>query len=177
LFAQTIERLGVKGPLTFNHTSYELSWTSHPNDVYFIQEYLPKGETSEHYNQMLSIFLLVSDVHPEVALQQKKEELEKRKEKDPTCNYAITVSPDGSECIIDFLVGESKNDKMTIQEFNVHRYRQVDLGNGKKGILVYAYSKRAYGNDITRFLKKLGDFRIEMLHEMIGADVPVVKII
>lgn len=66
---------------------------------------------------------------------------------------------------------------MAITEFNVYRYSQVDLGNNKKAILIYFYSKRSYGNEITEFLKKLSLERIKYLNEMISAKMPSVKIL
>lgn len=35
-----VDKLGVNGPLEFNKTKFELAWTSHPNENYYIQEYL-----------------------------------------------------------------------------------------------------------------------------------------
>jgi len=45
-----IERIGVKGPLEFNKTIFNLAWTDKPRDNYYIQEYLPKGETLEKFD-------------------------------------------------------------------------------------------------------------------------------
>ena len=78
--------------------------------------------------------------------------------------------------MIHFTLGESKNDKMEVQEFNIYRYKQVDLGDNKKGILVYVYSKRAYGKDITPFFKNLKSGRINLLNTMIGSEIPAVTI-
>ena len=174
--AEPVDRIGVKGPLTFNKTAFNLSWTSKPSDNYYIQEYLPGGENAEHFNQMLSIFLLVANVQTQDAVQQKIAELNERKKTDPTCNYMVTQSPDKKEYIVDFVLGESKNDKAEIQEFNIYRYKQIDLGNNKKAILVYAFSKRAYGNSITPFLKNLKSDRINLLNTMVAAEMPMVKI-
>lgn len=140
---EPVDRLGVKGPLTFNKTKFNLAWTSKPTDSYYIQEYLPPNETSDHFIQMMSIFLLVSDLPLKDAVQQKIAELKEKQKTDPTCNYMASQSPDGKEYIVDFLLGESKNGKSDIQEFNIYRYRQVDAGNNKKAILVYAYSKKS----------------------------------
>ena len=157
-----VDRIAVKGPLTFDNTIFNLAWTSKPTDNYYIQEYLPNGENADHFNQMLSIFLLAADVKTKDAVQQKIDELEARKKTDPTCNYKVNQSPDGKEYMVDFVLGES-NDKMEVEEFNVYRYKQVNLSNNKKGILVYAYSKRAYDNDITPFLTNLKNDRATFL--------------
>jgi hypothetical protein len=173
---EPVDRIGVKGPLTFNGTTFKLAWTSKPNDNYYIQEYLPGTENADHFNQMLSIFLLAADIKTKDAVQQKVSELTARKKTDPTCNYMVNQSPDGKEYMVDFVLGESKNDKMEVEEFNIYRYKQVDVGNGKKGILVYAYSKRAYGNDITPFFANLKEDRKNLLNTMIAAEIPTVTI-
>ena len=78
--------------------------------------------------------------------------------------------------MVDFLLGESKGEKMTIIEFNIYHYKQVAFGDEKKGILVYAYSKRAYGDDITTFLKNLRKDRADLLDVMIASEIPTVKL-
>ncbi len=172
-----IERLGVPGPLDFHKTSYSLAWSSKPNDFYFIQEYLPKGEESAHFNQMLNIDLLVKDISVNDAVEKKVEELDARKKSDPLCQDEVTTSPDGSESIVDFVMSEHKGEELTVMEFNVYRYRQVDLGNKKKGLLFFAYSKRAYGDDITPLLKNLSSVRQEFINAMILSEMPSIHLI
>lgn len=172
----SVDRLGVTGPLTFNKTNFHLAWTAKPKDTYYIQEYVPAGEKVENFNQMLTIHLFDTDTKLKNAVQQKIKELNDRKKTDPTCNYQVNESPDGKEFMVDFLLGESENDKMKIAEFNIYRYKQADLGNKKRGTLVYAYSKRAYGDDITTFYKSLGSDRTKLLNEMIGSEMPTVKL-
>ena len=46
----------------------------------------------------------------------------------------------------------------------------------KKAILVYAYSKRSYGDDITPFFKKLGEDRKTHLNQMISSSMPAIKL-
>jgi hypothetical protein len=169
------DRIGVPGPLAFNKTAFNLAWTSKPSDNYYIQEYLPKGDNVDRFNQMISIFLLVGETKLYDAVQQKVNELNARKKTDPTCNYIVNQNPDKSEYMVDFVLADSKNDKMEVEEFNIYRYKQVDLGD-KKGILVYAYSKRAYGDDITPFFKNLKTDRVDLLNAMIGSGLPAVKI-
>jgi hypothetical protein len=44
------------------------------------------------------------------------------------------------------------------------------------GILVYAYTKRSYGDAITDFMKKLGDDREKMMNSIIYAPLPPIAI-
>lgn len=170
------DRIGVKGPLEFNGIKFNLAWSDRPRDNYFIQEYLPEGQTPENFEEMLTIHLFETGMSVSEAVQQKGKELTSRKNSDPLCNYQITESPDGKEYMVDFILSESKGDNMTIAEFNVYRYKQSDLGNDRNGILVYAYSKRSYGDDITPFLKKLKDEKINYLNEMALTGIPDIKI-
>ena len=171
-----VDRLGVKGPLEFNKINFKLAWTDKPNDIYYIQEYLPDGEKLESFSQMLTIHLFDTDIKTKDAVGQKVKELTERKKTDAVCNYQVTESPDGKEFIVDFLLGESKDDKMTIVEFNVYRYKQIEISKKKKAIIVYAYSKRSYGDNITNFFKTLKADRTNYLNQMISADIPTVII-
>jgi hypothetical protein len=168
--------LNVEGPLSFGKINFNLAWTDHPKDSYYVQEYLPEGEKLSNFKQMLTINLFVTDLAVKDAVAQKTKELTKRKEIDGMCDYQVNESPDGKEFILDFLLGESKENKMTIAEFNVYRYKQIDVDGGKKAIIVYAYSKRAYANDITSFLKSLVNERVEYLNYMISSEIPDIKI-
>lgn len=170
------DNLGIKGPLKFNKTSFELKWTDKPSNIYYIQEYLPKGENVNNFNQMLTVHLFDTDIKLKDAVSQKERELDERKKTDDVCNYNVTESPDGKEFIVDFLLGESKDDKMTIVEFNVYHYRQIELSKNHMAIAVYAYSKRSYGDDITKFLKTLNNNRIIHLNEMISIEKPIIQI-
>lgn len=171
-----IDKLGIKGPLKFDNTSFKLSWTDKPNDNYYAQEYLPATEAPKNFNQMLTVHLFITETDTKNAVQQKVKELENRKKSDQLCNYVVNESPDGKEFMLDFLLGESKENKMNIAEFNVYRYKQVYLGNNKKAIMVYAYSKRSYGEAITTFLSGLGEERTKYLNEMISTEIPTIKI-
>jgi hypothetical protein len=173
-----IDKIGVKGPLEFHKTRFNLAWTDKPKDTYYIQEYVPEGEKVEHFNQMLTIHLFLTEISVEDAVGQKAAELDERKKTDATCQYQVTTSPDGSEAMVDCILGETnaKGDKMKDMEFNVYRYKRIDIGNGKHAILVYAYSKDAYGDDITNFLNTLKDDRIELMNAMIGTDMPTITL-
>ena len=168
------DRIGVKGPLNFNKQEYYLAWTATPSRSYVVQEYLPKGDSIDHFNKMLAIHFFITDMSVTEAVQDKIESLKKMQEKDPVCKYAIMESPDKSEFMVDFIVSVSKDNKVSIVEFNAWRYKRVDMGPGKKGVLVYAYSERSYGDAITAFMTNLKTTRNALLNEMIQAKIPVI---
>lgn len=171
-----IDRIGVVGPLNFNKTAFNLSWSDKPSETYYIQEYLPAGEQTANFKQLLTLHLFNKDIPLKNAVDQKIQELVNRKKTDAICNYAITQKNGGKEYMVDFLLSESKGNKMTIVEFNIYRYISVDLGKGKKGVLVYAYSKRSYGNDIDGFLKTIKTDRTALLNVMAVSQIPIVTI-
>ena len=176
ILTDVTDRLGIRGPLIFGNSQYELAWSDKPNKNYYIQEYIPKGEQVETFNQMLTIYLLTKDVSAESELRQKVNWLNERKKSDAICNYQISESPDGKEFILDFLVGERKDGKMTIVEFNVYRYKNIEI-EGQNALLVSAYSKRSYGDGISPFLTTLRADRKLYLNEMISFSLPPLKIL
>lgn len=126
---------------------------------------------------MLTVHLFITEAETKDIVQQKIKWLKDRKKIDPVCNYILNESPDGKEFMLDFLIGENKDNKMAIAEFNVYRYSQVDLENNRKAILIYFYSKRSYGSEITAFLNKLSQERTKYLNEMISTKMPPIKIV
>lgn len=173
---EPVERIGVKGPIEFNKTKFSLAWTAHPKDNYYAQEYLPKNETVEHFNQVLTIHLFVTDLSVDDAISQKVSELNKRKETDKVSNFSVIKSPDGKESILDCVLSSGKNDKIDIVEFIVYRYKQVELKNNKKALFIYAYSKRSYDDKITSFLKNLKNDRTDLLNVMTSQELPKITI-
>ncbi len=171
-----IDRIGVPGPLIFNSIDFNFSWSDKPNETYYIQEYFPKKQSAENYKEMLTIHLFVTDLALNDAVDQKIEELNIRKQTDITCNYKANYSTDKKEIIVDFVLSDIKNDVVNIAEFNIYRYKQVDLENNKKGILIFAYTKRSYKNNINYFFNNLGSIRDKALKTMNNTEMPKVKI-
>lgn len=171
-----IERIGLKGPIEFNKTKFSLAWSEKPNANYYVQEYLPKNETVENFNQLITLNVFVMDVSVEDAIQQKEKELTKRKETDEVCNFKMIESPDGKERILDCILSSGKNGKLDVVEFIIYRYKQIELENHNKALLVYSYSKRGYGENITSFLKNLRTERTDLLNIMISKELPKIKI-
>jgi len=91
-------------------------------------------------------------------------------------NFSVIKSPDGKESILDCLLSSGKNDKIDIVEFIVYRYKQVELKNNKKALLIYAYSKRSYDDKITSFLKNLKNDRTDLLNVMTSQELPKITI-
>lgn len=181
LYAQSAtEYFSVGDPIKFGDTDFYLAWSAKPKPTYYIQEYLPKGETPEHYTQMLTVSVLFTDLTPEQMAQAKIDELERRKKKDPVTNY-MNFKRD-NEQLLEFLVSDLygkniKDPKVTtgIVEANLHYYRQTTI-NGKKASVLYFYSCRAYGDDILPFIQSIPDKRGGWYESILKMDaMPVFK--
>ena len=151
--AQTVtEYFDVGNPIKYCGTKYSLVWSARPQENYYVQEYLPKGESLEHYNQMFTVSVIFGDITPLEAVQAKIAELEQRKKTDPVTNYL--VAENNGEYILEFIVGDSSDGKMNIVEVDVHYYKQMTI-NGRNASVLSFYSGRAYGDDIMQFIQSI----------------------
>lgn len=150
----------VGNPIKFEDTDYYFAWSSRPYDFYMLQEYLPEGETFEHYNQMFTVSVMFVGDAPmkaDKAVEFKIAELEEVKKTDPMCNY-LAYENDG-DYLLDFIVSKSDDKgKLEFVEVDIHYYRDIEI-NGIKAVYLLFYSCRAYGDDIKPFLKSLPDKR------------------
>ena len=165
LSAQTVtEYFNVGNPIKFCDTDYYLSWSAHLQEIYYIQEYLPKGETFERYTQMFTVSVIFGDKTPAEAVQAKIAELEQQKQTDPVINY--WVAENDGKYILDFVVSDSSDGKLNFVEFDLHYYQQLTI-NGKKASVLSFYSSRAYGDDIIPFIQSIPEKRIT-LYDALG---------
>jgi len=63
---------------------------------------------------------------------------------------------------------------MSVVEWNAYRY--VNLNAGGKGVLLFAYSRRAYGNNVSAFLTSLKTERVKDVNYLAAYKIPGVKI-
>src|SRR5438067_1989097 len=78
---------GISDTLTFNNTSYKLVASYHPNDGYYKQEYIPTGESPDHYNTMLIVDFYVTDQPVKRLVKIKENEITTAKKTDPVANF------------------------------------------------------------------------------------------
>src|SRR4029077_5299054 len=102
--ADVVDRLAVPGPISFNAASYLLSWSSHPSAYYYKQEYLPAGQASEHFQQMVLLEAIVQGSSVDGAVSAQVNMLNRRKSTDPMVNFAIAREPKNGEVILDFIL-------------------------------------------------------------------------
>lgn len=146
------EYFNVGNPIKYCGTEFSFVWSAQPQENYFVQEYLPKGESLERYNQMFTVSVIFWDRTPLESVKAKIAELEERKKTDPITNYL--VAENNGEYILEFIVGDSSNGKMNIVEVDVHYYKQMTI-NGRNASVLSFYSCRAYGDDIKSFIQSI----------------------
>ena len=178
-FGQTTkptEYLGVAGQISFDKTSYNLAWTSHPTDNYYKQEYLAKGDTIEKFKKLILLEIITGKTKLKDVVATKIAELKKMKAANPVVNYE-TFEKNG-EVMLDFLVSENTADGkyLSIVERNVYRYKSVVDKNGQKGILLFGVSERAYGDDIDKFFPNLKAHRFDLINLVGAYELPEIKI-
>lgn len=167
--------LHIPGPIQLNNASYNLVWTSHPNNNYYKQEYLVTGDNLEKFKSLVTVDFLQGNFQPRDLASQKVEELKKLKATNPMINY--NVYEKNQEYILDFLISQASTDgkSIAIIERNVYRYHAVD-NNGVKGLLLFAASQRAYGTAVTAFLKKLSAEKSKLVDAVAAYKLPEVSI-
>ena len=177
-FGQTkpTEYLGVAGQISFDKILYNLTWTSHPADNYYKQEYLEKGDTIEKFKKLILLEVLTGKTKLKDVVATKVAELKKMKASNPVVNYE-TFEKDG-EVMLDFLLSENTADGkyLSIVERNVYRYKSVVDKNGQKCVLLFGVSERAYGDDIDKFFPNLKAHRFDLINLVGAFDLPEITI-
>ncbi|AFD06116.1 hypothetical protein [Solitalea canadensis] len=146
--------------------NYQLSWSSNPNNSYYKQEYLPKGQKAEKYTEMLLLEVVKGNITVKQAVSSQIELIQQRKGTDPVANYSVIENIEKNEVILDFLMSQDD-----IVEWNAYRYKLVD----GKAIQLFGMSKRSYGNS-TEFLTSLKSARTTYINQLATAEVPKIKI-
>jgi hypothetical protein len=171
--AQAIDRIGVPGPLAFDGKAYALAWTSNPSSGYFKQEYLPAGQDTATYTEMLMIDVLETGVTVEAALASQVKFLKQRERKDSAFNMAVLQNKETGQILLDFIISDDVNGR-SIVEWNAYRYTPHTGKDGKKGVMLFALSRRAYDDDIAGFLKSLRPLRVTYINVVAHHTLPAI---
>ncbi len=171
-----IDYYNIPPELSFNKINYKLCWSSHPNDTYYKQEYIPQGEVVEHFNDMILIDFLNTDIPVKDAVQAQVANLIERKKTDMVCNYQLGINDKTNEYILDFVMSDVSNDHVHIVEWNGYRYKPYTDKSGHKGVLLFGVSHRAYDDKGTDFLRSLGSYRHEILQKLSMHSIPEIQL-
>ncbi|RTL59380.1 MAG: hypothetical protein EKK37_12680 [Sphingobacteriales bacterium] len=171
--------LNVPGPLTFDKTDYNLTWSSHPSDIYYMQEYIPKGDNIDKFKNMVLLNVIASDsLKLEAVVALKLAELTKLQKENPVIQFKSYDNSNTGEHIIDFLLSANEPDgkHLSFVERNVYRYKYFVDKSGQKGILLFGVSTRAYGHDIYKFFSDLKEHRTEIIPKVGDFSVPEITL-
>jgi hypothetical protein len=174
--AKPINYLGNENVIMFDKISFNLSWSSHPADNYYKQEYIAQGDTIEKFKKLVLLEIITGKVKINDIVSAKVAELKKLKEINPVVNYEIFEKDE--EVILDFLVSTNTPDGkyLSILERNVYRYKSIKENNEQKCVLLFGVSERAYGNDIDNFFPKLKEHRFDLINLVGQFQIPEIKI-
>ena len=169
--------LNVPGPLLFQNKAFNLNWSSHPSVNFYKQEYLTKGEDANQYKMMLMIDVIAGETNLKNIVSAKVAELKQMKAGNPMVNYEIIQNPKTGEYLLDFLLTANAADGTTsIVERNVYRYQTFSDKTGKKGVLLFAASSRAYAAAVNSFFVALKTNRKVLLNEVAQFKMPEISI-
>lgn len=171
-----IDYLGVQQPIHFNKKSYNLVWSTHPSASYYKQEYLIEGEKLDDFKTLITIDVLESNLELKTLVGSKIADLKKLKAINPIVNYQVFEK--GAEIMLDFLLSQNSADgkTMLILERNVYRYNVQHQKGGKRMIVLFAVSERAYENDIDNFLVSLKKNKLNLPNSVAAMPFPVIKL-
>ncbi len=173
-----VNYLNTPAELIFSNTPFHLVWSSHPNAVYYKQEYLPKGETLNKFTNMLLLEVLVGKTTIKDAIATKIAELQTMKASNPFISYDSSYNAAKEEYFLDFVLTANTPDGkgISIAERNVYRYKKYSGKNGETGVLLVGVSKRSYGTEAAKFISGLSAKKQELVNEMKQFSIPTIMI-
>ncbi|MBL3550150.1 hypothetical protein [Chryseobacterium sp. KMC2] len=158
--------LNIPGPIKLDQKTYNLVWSSHPNENYFKQEYLNSNEDLKKYTRLVMIDFIKGDYALKDIIDQKVSELQELKKTNPVVNYQVLEN--NGEYILDFIISENSKDgkEILIAERNIYRYKLI-TENNNKGILLFAVSERGYKENMNVFFNNLKNNSSKLI-EIVG---------
>ena len=166
--------LSVPGPIEFNGTEFLLAWSKESSKTLMRQQYMPRDERIEDFNQILDFSFFTKEIDMELAVRQKVESIQKREEKDRFAKVNVTESPDGKEFVVDYFISENPSGGDAFVEYNIYRFKPYENTTGKN-FLILAYTTRMYG-DTKSAAKALAKQRDALMLAMIEYKIPEIKV-
>jgi len=120
---------------------------------------------------MVMVEVLLGETKAAGLAQAKIDELKQMKQTNPIVNYEMFQK--NGEIIVDFLLSENApGGQLNIIERNVYRYKDFTDKNGKKGVMLFAASERAYGNAADTFLAALKKNKATLVNAVAAYTLP-----
>ena len=134
------DRIGIPGPLNFDGMNYFFYRSIKINNATYVQEYLPIKETSDSFHSMIICKLLITDWEVKEVAENKMKQMEDIKKTDSICNSRLFQSPDRTEYIVDYFLGEYKNKNiLSGVEYYIYRYKRIKIRNDNDAVLAFVY--------------------------------------
>lgn len=172
--AQETDLLSIPNPLEYNGTEFFLARAKQRSKTLFQQQYIPKDEQLENFNQIIDFSFFNKEIEMELAVRQKVESVQSRKD-DKFAKVNVTESPDGTEYIVDFYISEVPEKGDSFVEYDIYRFKKFDNGT-QKSFLMLNYAKRIYG-DLKSAAKLLAKQRDQLMTGMIEYKIPEIKVL
>jgi hypothetical protein len=163
---------GIDESLKLDGIDFKLRWSSHPNNAYYKQEYIPKNESTDQFEHMLFIDLIKNDIPIENVVTDQIANLKLKKVNDPVVNYQLLSNKTTREFVLDFVVSDMHDGEINQVEWNVYHYRPYIDKLGNKGVLLIAACRRAYGKNVNPFLKSLAQIRGPLIKKVAEFQTP-----
>lgn len=168
---KAVNYLGATETINFAGEKYNLAWSHPPQGVYYIQEYMPDGQTIEQYEDIF-ILDLYKDANTTIkeAVTEKTNWLNNRKKTDPTANYKVMQNAGSDEYIVDLIISDGD-----IVEWNMIRYAEYKEDGKRAGIRTFTMSKRSY-EGMEAFVNKMMKRKRELMKEFTQLPFPEIKL-
>ena len=166
--------LSFPNPIEYDATEFFLAQSKQRSKTLFQEQYIPKDETLQDFNQLLDFSFFNKEIEMELAVRQKVESIQQREKKDKFAKVNVTESPDGKEFIVDYFISEAPEKGDSYVEYNIYRFKNYDNGT-QKSFLIMSYAKRMYG-DLKSAAKSLAKQRDYLMANMIEYKIPEIKV-
>lgn len=174
---QLVNYLSIPGPINVQKKAYQLAWSSHPDVSLYKQEYLAVGDRFPNYKSMVMVDFVLTATTVDQAVASKIHELETLKATTPLVNVNVLNNKATGEKIIDCLIGQTApDDRNSLVERTVFRFKTVKTKSGQRGVLLFAVSTRAYGKEVTPFLLKLKTDKPILVNEVAKLAMPTIEL-
>lgn len=167
--------LSIPGPIELEGTEFYLSWSKEASKTLMRQQYMPRDERIEDFNQILDFSYFTKEIDLELAVRQKVESIQKRADTDKFAKVNVTESPNGSEFVVDYFISEMPEKGDSFVEYNIYRFKPYNNGTAKN-FLILAYAKRIYG-DPKSAAKALAKQRDQLMLSLIEYKIPEIKVV
>ncbi len=169
--------LAIQGPIFSQKRAYHLTWSAHPDASLYKHEYLAAGDNFPNYKSLIMVDFVITDLTVDQAIVTKVRQLEELKKANPGVNYEVIGNKATGEVIIDCLISQTAaDDRNSVVERNVLRYKPVNVKSGQRGILLFGVSERKYGSERNPFLTQLKVNRPILIREVAKHSLPEISI-